>query len=156
MSQLAIFTEIFLLQSQVLTPSAMESIAKSGNSLLIQAPVLVAGLIGLVLAVLRFKGNRLVSILTIAASLLLIGSSVVSPLVSVWLPFFTAPTPQALPDGTISPSPVEVLQNNLFYAALINSFIVAVALLIYLGAIFAGRKTAVSKIAAVNPALKDL
>lgn len=154
MRELAIFTDLFFLQSQVLTPSAMESIAKSGNSLVIQIPILAAALIGLILAVLRFRNNRLVSIFTIIASLLLFVCSFVSPLVSVWLPFFTAPTPQALPDGTISPPPVEILQNNLFYAALVNSFIVAVALLIYFAAIFAGRKTAVSK-TPVKPALKD-
>ena len=128
------------MQQQVLTQSAAEFIAKSGHSLLIQAPILLVAGFGLMLALIKFKRFRLVSILTILASLLLFLSNLFGPLVGVWLPFFYAPQqPTVMPDGTVVQPSLDALQSSIFYAGLINSGVFAVALLIYLAAIFAGR-----------------
>lgn len=155
MSQFVVFANYLLQQPQVLTPSAIDSIAKSGSSLTIQLPILGVALLGLILAFMRFKHNRIISILTIIASGLLFLSSLVSPLVSVWLPFFYTPPSQTLPDGTVVPPSLEILQNNLFFADLINSLIVSIALLIYLAAIFSGRNSAIPKTVA-KPSIEPL
>jgi hypothetical protein len=132
-------TSLFLMQAQVLTPNAIESITQSGTGLLIQLPILVAAVIGLIIAFVRLKNNRLISIMTIIASVLLFVGALSAPLVRVWIPFFFTPAPQTLPDGTTVEPSLAILQNNLFYASLTNSIIISLALLIYLAAIFLGR-----------------
>jgi Ca2+/Na+ antiporter len=133
-------TFVFLaMQQQVLTQSAAELINKSGHSLLIQTPILLVAIIGLLLALIKFRRFRLVSVLTIFGSLLLFLSSFFGPLTSVWLPFIYAPQPTTMPDGTVVPPSLDALQTSIFYSNLINSAVVAIALLIYLAAIFAGR-----------------
>ena len=137
---------------QVLTQSAAELIAKSGHSILIQAPILLVAVFGLILALIKFRRFRLVSVLTILASLLLFVTSLFGPLASVWLPFVYPPQPTTLPDGTVVQPSLDALQTSIFYANLINSGVIAVALLIYLAAIFAGRAKA--KKALVTPGIE--
>lgn len=136
---LALSNKCLLLQQQVLTPTAADLIAKSASSLLLQTPVLLAALIALVIALVKFRRFRLVSILTILASLLMFANSVIVPLVSVWLPFLFVAQPQTLEDGTTIQPSLEILQTNLFYANLTGSAVFALALLLYVWAIFAGR-----------------
>ena len=133
---------------QVLTESAAELIAKSGHSVLIQTPILLAAVVGLIVATIKFRKFRLVSVLTILASLLLFITSLFGPLASVWLPFIYQPQPATMPDGTVVQPSLDALQGSIFYANLINSGVVAVALLIYLAAIFAGRAKAKKSLAA--------
>lgn len=132
-------TKFLLLQQQVLTPTAADLIAKSGSSLLLQTPVLLAVLIGLIVALVKFRRFRLVSVLTILASLLMLAASVIVPLINVWLPLFFTAQPQTLEDGTTVQPSLDILQTNLFYANLTGSAVFAVALLLYVAAIFAGR-----------------
>ncbi len=132
---------------QVLTQSAAELITKSGHSVLIQAPILLVAGFGLILAVIKFRRFRLVSVLTILASLLLFVTGLFGPLAGVWLPFIYAPQSTTMPDGTVVQPSLDALQTSIFYTNLINSGVIAIALLIYLAAIFAGRAKAKKSLA---------
>lgn len=125
-------------QQQILTPSAFDSVTRAGGNLLIQTPLLLVAVIGFLASLLRFSRHRIVSLLTMFASVLLFLSGFGAPLSTFLLPYFYQPQPQMMPDGNMGLS-IETLQNNLFYANLISSSAIAVAILLFLIAIFIGR-----------------
>lgn len=113
-----------------------DSFSRSLSNLVLQTPILIVAVLGLLFSFVRWSRHRGVAFLSFLASLILLLVGIVSPIMIAWLPAFTSTT---VDGATVSQPYVNGYPVSDYNVNLVSSVATAIAILLYLIAAFTGR-----------------